>query len=128
MLSPITRPLHTCKFHQIGPKPQHVCNICIVRSLQRENNYFKIKIGHPLKVKVTSHKGKKIVCCFWYSIFLCDSMSIFACPSKKIFFNCILCSQLIFKDSFSHPTSPPETEDFLHFFLPKVHLSPAQIL
>lgn len=70
-------------------KGEHVYRVCIVRRLQRENNYFKNKIGNPLKAKLTHHKGKKrSVCYFWDSIFLCNSVSIFACPSKILFKNC----------------------------------------
>lgn len=110
-------------------KGDHVYNSCTVRSLQRQNNYFKVKIGHPLKVKLTVTRGKKrFICYFWGNIFLCDSMSIFACPSKILFKNCswfcILCSWFIWKIR-SYTPPPSQKQKTFSIFLPEVHLSPA---
>lgn len=50
-------------------KVEHVYNICIVRNLQGENNCFKVKIGHSLKVKLTCHKVKKLCAIFGITFF-----------------------------------------------------------
>lgn len=57
-------------------KGEHVYNICIVRGSQRETNYFRVKIGHSLKVKLTCHKGKKDM----FAIFDIALFSVTACP------------------------------------------------
>lgn len=36
-------------------------HVWIVRSLYRENNYFRVKIGHLFKVKFPCHRGKPIL-------------------------------------------------------------------
>lgn len=36
-------------------------HVWIVRSLYRENSYFRVKIGHLFKVKFTCHRGKPIL-------------------------------------------------------------------
>lgn len=57
-------------------KGKHVYNTCIVRSLQRENSCFRVKIGHPFKVKFTCHRGKTIL----PIIFGITEFSMIACP------------------------------------------------
>lgn len=37
---------------------RHVYNFCVVRSLHSKNNYFRVKMGHPFKVKLTCHAGQ----------------------------------------------------------------------
>lgn len=70
--------------HVLKGKP--VYNVCIVRSLQRENNYFRVKIGHPFKVKFTCHRGKPILHVLWgIGEFSNDSMSIFAYSQQLLF-------------------------------------------
>lgn len=57
-------------------KGKHVYKVYIVGSLQRENNYFRVKIGHPFKVKFTCHRGKAIL----HVILGIAGFSMIACP------------------------------------------------
>lgn len=99
-------------------KGKHAYSICIVRSLQRENNYFKVKVGHPLKVKPTCHKEKKI------AIFRIAFFSMTACPflllHQKYFLKIAdgfeFYGHYLFHRLFLYPTALSEREDFFSFF------------
>lgn len=60
--------------HMLGGR--HVYNFCIVRSLHSKNNYFRVKIGHPFKVKLTCHGRKPNL----HVIFGTARFFMIACP------------------------------------------------
>lgn len=102
-------------------KGKHVYNVCIVRT---ENNYFRVKIGHPFKVKFICHRGKTILhiilgvagCSMVRCLFSLIPKSHFLRTALEVIFSVhdLFC-QLILA-----PHLPLRTLSV--FFVPKVHL------